>query len=76
MLGSAETSKIAGGSESWITVSRGDAEFIKTRRSQKTDKFRICSEKVYCEQQLVSQCVWSVKGSDMCRGSGGHEEKT
>ena len=34
MLGSVETSKIqADVSESWVRVSGGDAEFIKTRRS-------------------------------------------
>ena len=34
MLGSAETSE-AGASQTWVTVSGGDAEFMKTRRSKR-----------------------------------------
>ena len=46
MLGIAETSKTQSDvSEYWVTVSEGDAEFSKKRRSSKTVQFRTCPEK-------------------------------
>ena len=58
MLGSAETIKIqAGVSENWATVSGGDAEFIKTRRSNRQGCLAHVLRRVSCEQQLDSQRV-------------------
>ena len=46
MLGSAETSKFqAGVAGNWVTVSGGDAEFIKSRRSKRHREFRTRPEK-------------------------------
>ena len=53
-----ETSKIqAGVSENWVTVSGGDAEFIKSRRSKRQGCSAHVLRRVSCEQQLDPQCV-------------------
>ena len=58
MLGSAETSKIqAGVAENWLKVSRGDAEFTKSRRSKRQGSSAHVLRRVSCEQQLDPQCV-------------------
>ena len=58
MLASAETSKIqAGVSKNGVTVSGGDAEFIKSSRSKRQGCSAHGPRRVSCEQQLDPQCV-------------------
>ena len=58
MLGSAETSKFqAGVAGNWVTVSGGDAEFTKSRRSKRQGSSAHVLRRVPCEQQLDPQCV-------------------
>ena len=54
----AETSKFqAGVAGNWVTVSGGDAESIKSRRSKKQGSSAHVQRRVSCEQQLDPQSV-------------------
>ena len=63
MLGSVEVSTIqADVSETWVTVSGGDAEFIKKRRSKKTVEFRTRREKGFMPTAVgLAVCLISLR---------------